>query len=119
MDGGTEFRAKKVRAYFIDCVVSYYITSSTHQTNYAESCIKTIKSKLTKYMLYKNTEKWVEVLSDIVHSYNHTKHSALGRTPASINNNNQHEALIHQYLIKTQKLTRNVDINIQLVTRFE
>ena len=98
-DGGMEFRAKKVRAFFKDRSVNHYITQSTHQANYAESCIKTINSKLTNYMLYKNTEQWV--LSDTAHSYNHKKHSALGRTPASVNDNNQEEALIQQYLIKS------------------
>jgi hypothetical protein len=103
-DGGTEFRALKVKEFLKEQSVAHYISQSTHQANYAESCIKTIKSKLSKYMLHNNTDKWVKVLDDVIHSYNNTIHSALGRTPASINENNQEEALLQQYVIKAPKL---------------
>ena len=103
-DGGTEFRASKTREFLKERGVVHYISQSTHQANYAESCIKTIKSKLTKYMLHNNTDKWVDVLEDVIYSYNNTLHSALGRTPASITVDNQEEALLQQYVIKTPKV---------------
>ena len=46
-DGGMEFRAKKVKAFLKDEGVTHYITQSTHQANYAESCIKNINSTLS------------------------------------------------------------------------
>lgn len=103
-DGGTEYRALKVREFLKEQGVAHYISQSTHQANFAESCIKTIKSKLTKYMLRNNTDKWVDVLADVIHSYNNTIHSALGRTPASINVDNQEEALLQQYVIKEPRV---------------
>ena len=103
-DGGSEFRSLKVRSFLKEQGVTHYITQSTHQAGYAEICIKAIKNKITKYMLYNNTDKWVNALQDVLHSYNNTKHSSLGRTPASINEENQEEALLQQYVIKPPKV---------------
>jgi hypothetical protein len=103
-DGGIEFRAKATKKFLDSQDVTHFITHNPTQANYAERAIRTIKSKLLKYMVYKNEKKWVDVLQDIVQSYNNTQHRSLGRTPASINEGNQEEALLQQYTINPPKV---------------
>jgi len=75
------------------------------KANYAERLIKTIKHRLYRYCIKYRTKRYVNVLPEITDSYNRTKHSNLGRTPASINSDNEHESRYEQYLIR-QKQTR-------------
>ena len=46
------------------------MTHNEKQANYVECFIKTIKNKIFKYMVEKNS-RYIEVLPKIVHSYNH------------------------------------------------
>ena len=54
----------------------------------AERFNATLQGKLWRCFAYFNNYKWVDILPDIVHSYNHTIHKTLGATPAQINDNN-------------------------------
>jgi len=103
-DGGIEFRAKATKQFLDSQNISHYITHNTTQANFAERAIRSIKARLFKYLVYKNSKKWVDVLRDIVQSYNNTYHRSLGRTPASVNENNQEEALLQQYVINPPKM---------------
>ncbi|OOY36398.1 hypothetical protein BOV89_12795, partial [Solemya velum gill symbiont] len=49
--------------------------------NYAERVIKTIKQKLLRYVMKKQSYRYVDVLQDTVKSYNDTIHGSLRDTP--------------------------------------
>ena len=59
-----------------------HITTSEHsKANYAERVIRTIKSKLNRFMVYNKTRRWVDALADITDSYNNTFHGTIKMTP--------------------------------------
>ncbi|XP_041355481.1 uncharacterized protein LOC121373099 [Gigantopelta aegis] len=60
--------------------------------------------RLYRYMLKNFTYKYVDVLEKVIYSYNHTKHRMLGQTPASVNQTNEEEVRLSQYLIKPKKI---------------
>ena len=50
--------------------ITHFVTHNEKQANYVERFIKTIKNKIFKYMVEKNSPRYIEVLPKIVHSYN-------------------------------------------------
>ena len=99
-DGGKEFQNKTVKSFLTEYGIHLFSTYNETQANYAERAIKTIKSKLYRYLISRNTLRYIDVLQDLVKSYNHTKHSSLGRTPASVNKNNEGEVRLDQYMLR-------------------
>ena len=55
----------------------YHVKSRIHKAAIAERCIRTIKNRIYKYMNFYNTNRYIDVLQDIVRSYNNKKHWGL------------------------------------------
>ena len=102
-DGGKEFNNHQVKAYLNRKGVHHFSTHNEKQANYGERAIKTIKSKLYRYMVSSNSLRYIDVLQDIVQSYNHTPHRSLGRPPAEVNKENESEVRFDQYLRRPKK----------------
>ena len=51
-------------------------------------------------MMKHRTQHYIDVLQDIVYSYNHTIHRSLGKTPATITEDNERESRLQQYLFR-------------------
>lgn len=58
----------------------------------------TLKNKLEKYFIANDTDRWIDVIDDIIYNYNNTKHSTLGTTPAIVNSNNELKEAIRNKL---------------------
>ena len=98
-DHGTEFHNAIVRDYFILNNIIHYSTESINKAALCERVIRTIKSKLYKYMTEQNTLRYINALPEIVNAYNKRKHSAHGHRPKDINRRN--EKKIWRILYKT------------------
>lgn len=57
-----------------------------------ERFIRTIKERLWRYFTHKRTRRFVEILPNIVESYNNSRHSATKMVPAAVNRHNAAEA---------------------------
>ena len=99
-DGGREFQNATVKRFLAEQDIHLFSTYNETQANYAERAIKTIKSKLYRYLISRNTLRYINVLQDLVKSYNRTKHSSLGRPPATVNKKNESEVRVDQYLLR-------------------
>ena len=100
-DRGMEFRSKEVKAYLKSQNVHHFYALDTEtKANYAERLIKTLKHKMFRYMMKNRTKRYVDILQDIVHSYNHTIHRSLGATPASITKEKEGKSRLQQYLLR-------------------
>ncbi len=83
-DLGVEFKNKMVADFLKHEKIDHFFAESDKKANVAEQFIKTIKSKLLKYMVKNKTAKWVHVLDDLVSSYNNTPHRSIGKPPAMV-----------------------------------
>ncbi len=102
-DRGMEFRSKEVNKYLRAKHIDHiYALNTETKANYAERVIKTLKHKLFRYLLKHNTKRYIDILKDTVHSYNHTPHRSLGTTPGSITIDKEGESRLQQYLIRTK-----------------
>ncbi|XP_041356614.1 uncharacterized protein LOC121373884 [Gigantopelta aegis] len=102
-DSGSEYKNHKVKALLKSHGITQLFALNETKASYAERVIKTIKMRLYRYMLKNFTYKYMDVLEKVVYSYNHTKHRMLGQTPASVNQTNEGEVRLSQYLIKPKK----------------
>ena len=104
-DLGQEFRNKQVNAYLKSQNIHHFYALNTETK--AERLIKTLKHKLFRYMLKNRTQCYIEVLQDVVYSYNHTVNRSLGQSPASITKDNEGECRLQQYLLRQGKTKRS------------
>ena len=75
-DKGTEFFNKDVKD-----LVYLYATENEEKSSIAERWIRTMKEKVFKYFTDNNTNKYIDVLPDLVEDYNNTVHSSTKFTP--------------------------------------
>ena len=75
-DKGREFFNKVVRD-----LVYLYATENEEKSSIAERWIRTMKENMFKYFTDNNTNKYIDVLPDLVEDYNNTVHSSTKFTP--------------------------------------
>ena len=69
--------------------ITHFVTHTEKQANYVERFIKTLKSKIFKYMVEKNSPRYMDVLPKIFQSYNRTWHSGICSEPINVNKTNE------------------------------
>lgn len=80
-DAGSEFKNRWVKSYLKEQDIEHWTTTNETKANIAERAIKTIKMKLTRYMLQHQSHRWVDVLQDLTDNYNSSDHSTIEMTP--------------------------------------
>ena len=84
-DRGAEFTGKTFQNVLKSHGISHYTTHNYDiKVSLVERLILTIKRKIYRYLTEKNTFKYIDVLQDIVKSYNNSVHSSLATTPNEV-----------------------------------
>ena len=96
-DQGKEFYNSHVKQLLQNFDVELFSVYSDYKAAVCERFNKTLKDRMYRYFTYKGNHKWVDVLPQLVHSYNNSYHRSLERTPASITSENAMESWVHQY----------------------
>ena len=55
----------------------------------AERFNRTLKTRMDRHFTHSKSYRYVDVLENLVHSYNHTYHSSIGMSPAIVNVKNE------------------------------
>ena len=66
---------------------------------------RTLKTKMWKYFTHNHTYSYIDVLDQLLHSYNHTYHSSIKRAPADVTSENQNDVWFTLYgkMVNTKK----------------
>ena len=96
-DAAKDFTSEKFQNYVKSKNITHFVTHNEKQANYVERFIKTIKNKIFKYMVEKNSPRYIEVLPKIVHSYNRTWHSGIRSEPINVNKTNEKQLWWQMY----------------------
>ena len=97
-DKGQEFRARVVQALMNSVGVKQMFAQNETKAAVAERVIKTIKSKILRFMTHKNSQRYIDKLNEFVSSYNGTKHRSIMKRPVDVSQNNAEEVRIATYL---------------------
>ena len=107
-DAGKKFVGKDVQQYLADCEIHQQGTRNEKKGNYAKRVIQTLKKKIYKYLYYHKTEKYIDVLQELVEGYNESYHSGMKRAPTTINKENELQVWTEQYLPKKSNKIQKV-----------
>ena len=96
-DAAKDFTSNKFQDYVKSKNIVHFVTHSEKQANYVERFIKTLKGKIYRYMVQKNTPRYIDVLSKLVDSYNKTWHSGIHMEPINVNKKNEKQLWWQMY----------------------
>ena len=88
-DQGTEFINEKFKKYLNDIDVQHYFVNSELKASVVERFNRTIKEKIYRYFTLKNTYNFIDVLSDLVGSYNSSYHRSIQTSPNLVTKKNE------------------------------
>ena len=84
-DYGGEFKGRKMEVYSDSINVKHWSAHNDKiKANYAERVIHTLKSPLWNYMRKVKRYRYIDVLQDLVKSYNDTLHCTISMKPSEV-----------------------------------
>jgi len=83
-DKGTEFLNRMVKSFLKELGVQQWYSYNPGKAVQAERFNRTLKERLWVYLTDRNNYRYVDVLDDVVKSYNATIHSSTGFAPAEV-----------------------------------
>jgi transposase InsO family protein len=83
-DKGKEFLNSTVQKLFKNLDIHHFSTENETKASIVERFNRTLKTRLWAYMTANNTDRYIDALTDIVNSYNHSKHRTIGMCPADV-----------------------------------
>ena len=90
-DKGTEFLNSTFQSMLKRRGIKFYTSENKDwKASVVERFNRTFKTKMYRYFTYKNTRRYVDVLDNMLHSYNNTYHSSIRMAPAEVNVDNEH-----------------------------
>jgi len=110
-DKGTEFLNSTFQSMLRRRDIKFY-TSENEDIKAAvvERFNRTLKTKMYRYFTAKNTRRYVDVLPDLLHSYNNTFHRSIGMSPAEVNDSNEELVRARLYPSKPKSYEWKYDV---------
>ena len=79
------FLNKDTKKVYKENRITQYSTHNTvFKTSLAERVIRTLKQKIFRYLTFNNTERYIDVLPDLIKSYNLSTHRILNDSPMEV-----------------------------------
>lgn len=118
-DKGTEFVNKSLKLFLKGYNIDFF-TSQNEETHaaIAERFIQTIKRRVFRWMNHNRTDRYIDVLDDLVSSYNSTYHRSIGMPPNLVSKDNEVKVWRRLYGNKnppTRKYKFNVGDYVRIV----
>ena len=80
-DEGSEFYNSSLSKLLSKHNITMYSTYGDHKSAVVERFNRTLKEKMWQQFTAKNTRKWIDMLPELIRSYNDTKHRTIKMTP--------------------------------------
>ena len=88
-DQGMEFFNKHFRALLKDEDIKSLNTYNETKASVVERLIRTLKTRMWRYFTAKKTMRYIDMLPDLVYSYNYTIHCSIKMKPADVTVDNE------------------------------
>ena len=97
-DKGREFVNAVFREYLHSQRILFYTSENDDiKCAIAERFIRTLKAKMGRMFTHRKTYRYVDVLQDLVTSYNSTRHSTIKMAPKDVNGHNEQKVFDRLY----------------------
>ena len=116
-DKGTEFLNSMFQSMLRDNNIHFYTSENDDiKASVVERFNRTLKERIYRYFTHKNTRRYIDVLGDLVHAYNHTHHRSIGMSPSDVNAGNEDQVRHRLYppKPKSHKWKYNVGDTIRI-----
>jgi transposase InsO family protein len=90
-DKGTEFLGHDFQNFLRQRDIGFYETNSDKKAAVVERFNRTIKERMWRYFQAHGTSRYVDILQDLIGSYNRSKHRTIGMAPADVTRDNADE----------------------------
>ena len=87
VDKGSEFYNDSFKKWLKDNDIGMYSIHNEGKSVFAERFIRTLKSKIYKYLTSISKNVYIDTLDDIVNEYNNTYHRTIKIKPVDVKNN--------------------------------
>jgi hypothetical protein len=104
-DNGKEFENREFQHLLNERDINFFTVKSQFKAAVVERFNRTLKSKMWRWFTYTGNYRWLEVLPQLLQSYNASMHRSLGMAPNEVNNNNEMELWEKQQSTGPQKVT--------------
>ena len=96
-DAATDFTSTKFQDNLKRKQITHFTTHSEKQANYVERFIQTIKSKIFRYVIENNNARYIDIIPNLVESYNKTWHSGIRMEPINVSKENEKQLWWQMY----------------------
>ena len=111
-DKGTEYLNTTFQSMLRDYDIKFYTSENDDiKAAVVERFNRTIKSKMWRYFTYAHTRRYLDVLNDLVHSYNNTYHRTIGMKPVEVDSTNEQQVRERMYPAKSKNLKWKYELN--------
>lgn len=83
-DKGKEFLCKPVQQLLKQKGIHHFTSNSDKKAAVVERFNRTLKTRMFRYLTSKNTKKYIDVLQQLVDSYNKSLHRSIGMAPVDV-----------------------------------
>ena len=90
-DNGKEFENRQFQHMLNEHDIKFFTVKSQFKAAVVERFNRTLKSKMWRYFTYSGSHRWLEVLPQLMSSYNASVHRSIGIAPNDVNNDNEME----------------------------
>ena len=88
-DQGTEFFNKSFQTLLNNERIQLFNTFNETKASIVERVICTFKTRMWRYFTAKKTLRYIDMLPELVYSYNHSQHHSIKTKPALVNAKNE------------------------------
>ena len=88
-DQGTEFTNRQFQQLLKSIIINGYEAINDTKAAIVERVTRTLKNKMYRYFKAENTFRYMDVLQDLVESYNNTYHRSICMKPSQVNSQNE------------------------------
>ena len=118
-DKGTEFNNKHVKKYLKDQNIIHFTTTNEVKASLAERSIRSIKTRLTRFMYKNDTPHWLDALPEVTEAYNNAKHRSIKMSPSQARTADQSKVWFNQYQVKNPKKKKHPPPHTQKIFKYK
>ena len=109
-DKGSEFYNKKVLTLLKKNGILHYSVTTRRKAAVVERFNRSLKTRMFRAFTSRGSNRWVDILDDLIKGYNNTKHSSIGMPPNKVNFQNEHivRKKLYPAIIKRKYLLKPV-----------